>query len=87
MTSGGLPLLRVVGPGVMIVEEFGQLLAQAFIPLAFVAEHDGLFEQGLLKLLRQIAPKVRGRRAKDEEVTLGVPVPRDVIRRSAHDKT
>jgi hypothetical protein len=59
----------------MIVEEFGQLLAQAFIPLAFVAEHNGPFEQGLLKLLRQIAPKVRGRRAKDEEVPLGVPVP------------
>jgi len=87
LTSGGLPLSRVVGPCVMIVEEFGQLLAQAFIPLAFVAEHDGPFEQGLLKLLRQIAPKVRDRRAKDEEVTLGVAVPRDIIRRSIHDKT
>jgi hypothetical protein len=71
----------------MIVEEFGQLLAQAFVLLAFVAEHDGPFEQGLLKFLRQIAPKVRGRRAKDETVTLGVPVRRDVIRCSAHDKT
>jgi hypothetical protein len=71
----------------MIVEEFSQLFAQAFIPLALVAEHDGPFEQGLLKLLRQIAPKVRGRGAKDEEVTLGVPAPRDVIRHSAHDKT
>jgi len=71
----------------MVVQEFGQLLAQAFITLAFVAENDRPFEQGLLKLLRQIAPKVRGRRAKDEEVTLGVPVPREVVRRSAHDNT
>ena len=71
----------------MIVEEFGELLTQAFIALAFVAENDGPFEQGLLELLRQIAPKVRGRRAKDEEVTLGVAVPRDIIRRSIHDKT
>jgi hypothetical protein len=36
----------------MIMEEFGQLLAQAFVLLAFVAEHDGPFEQGLLKFLR-----------------------------------
>ncbi len=70
----------------MIVEKFGQLLAQAFITLAFVAENDGPFEQGLLKLLRQIAPKVRGCRAEDEKVTLGVLVARDVIGRSTHEK-
>ncbi len=83
LTSGGLPLLRVVGPRVMIVEEFGQLLAQAFIPLGLVAENDGPFEQGLLKLLRQIAPKLRGRRAEDEKVTLGVAVRRGALERFA----
>jgi hypothetical protein len=29
---------------VVIVEEFSQLLAQAFVALAFVAEHDGPLE-------------------------------------------
>ncbi|HMK70304.1 MAG TPA: hypothetical protein VK442_04955 [Xanthobacteraceae bacterium] len=87
LTSGAVSPSSAMGARVVIVEEFGQLLAQAFIPLALMAEHDGPFEQGLLKLLRQIAPKVRDRRAKDEEVTLGVSVPRDVVRRSAHDKT
>jgi len=48
----------------MIVEEFGQLLAQILVALAFVAENDGPFEQGLLKLLRQVAPKVRGGRPR-----------------------
>jgi hypothetical protein len=71
----------------MIVQELGQLLAQAFIALAFVAQNDGAFEQGLLKLLRQIAPKVRGRSAEDEKVTLGVLVFPDVIRRCIHNKT
>jgi len=71
----------------MIVEEFGQLLAQAFIALAFVAESDGPFEQGLLQLLWQSAPKVRGGRAEHKKVTVGVVVPSDVIRRSTHEKT
>jgi len=62
------------------------LLAQAFIALTFVAENDGPFEQGLLKLLRQIAPKVRRGRAEDEKVTVGVLVPSDVIRCSTHEK-
>ncbi len=71
----------------MIVEEFSELLAQAFIALALVAENDSPFEQGLLKLLRQIAPKVRGCGAEDKKVTLGFVVARDVIRRSTHEKT
>jgi hypothetical protein len=56
----------------MIVEELGELLAQTFIALAFVAKHHGPFEQGLLQLLRQIAPKIGGRGAKDEKITLRV---------------
>jgi hypothetical protein len=73
----------VLRPRVMIVEEFGQLLAQAFVALAFVAENDGPFEQGLLKLLRQVAPKVCGGRSEDEKVT--VLVRSDVIRCSTHE--
>jgi hypothetical protein len=71
----------------MIVQELGQLLAQTFIALAFVPENDSPFEQGLLELLRQMAPQVRGRSAEDEKVTLGVLVFPDVIRRCIHDKT
>jgi len=70
----------------MIVEEFGQLLAQAFIALAFVAENDGPFEQGLLQLLRQITPQVRGGCAEDEKVAIRVLVPGDLIRCSTHEK-
>jgi hypothetical protein len=35
-------------PLVVIVQEFGQLLAQAFIALALMAEQDGAFEQDVL---------------------------------------
>jgi hypothetical protein len=41
-----------VGARVTIVQEFGQLLAQAFIALASMTEQDCPFEQRLLLLLR-----------------------------------
>ena len=37
LTSGGLPPSKALRPRVTIVQELGQLLAQAFIALAFVA--------------------------------------------------
>jgi hypothetical protein len=40
----------------MIVEEFGQLLAQTFVALAFVSENDRAFKERLLKLLRELTP-------------------------------
>jgi hypothetical protein len=69
----------------VIVEEFGKLLAQAFVALAVVAENDGPLEQGVLKLLRQIAPKVSGCRSEDEKVTVR-GIASDEIRCFVHDK-
>src|ERR1700730_6429647 len=39
-----------------VVQEFCQLLAQALVALAFVAEHDRALEQSVLQLVRQLAP-------------------------------
>jgi hypothetical protein len=33
----------------MVVQEFRQLLPQAFVTLAFVTENDGPFKEGLLE--------------------------------------
>jgi hypothetical protein len=37
----------------MVVQELGQLLAQAFVALGLVAEHDGPLEQSLLQRVRK----------------------------------
>jgi hypothetical protein len=50
---------------VVVVQEFSQLLAQAFVALALVAENDGAFEQRMLQLLGQVAPEIGSRCAKD----------------------
>jgi hypothetical protein len=78
-TSGPRALARVC-PLVMIVQEFGQLLAQAFILLAFMAEHHRALEQRVLQLLRQMAPEIGGRCSEHTEVTGGVFVFVDVLR-------
>jgi hypothetical protein len=69
LAAGDLSVLR---PRVPIVEELGQLLAQAFVALAVVAENDSAFEQGMLQFLRQSTPKLGGSRAENEKVTVGV---------------
>ena len=56
---------------VMVVEKFGQLLAQAFILLALMAEYDGALEQTMLQIWRQPAPKIGGSRAEHEQITRG----------------
>jgi hypothetical protein len=56
---------------VMVVEKFGQLLAQAFILLALMAEYDGALEQNMLQVRWQPAPKIGGSRAKHEQITRG----------------
>src|ERR1051326_7657865 len=56
----------------MIVQEFGQLLAQALVALGLMAEQHGAFEQDLLQLVRQMAPHVRGRRTEREKIARGV---------------
>jgi hypothetical protein len=58
----------------MVVQEFGQLLAQAFVALGFVAQHDGPLEQGVLQLVRQAAPQLRHGGTEDQEVSVGVCV-------------
>jgi hypothetical protein len=42
----------------VIVEERGQLLAQAFIGFGAVTAHDRAVEQPVLNVLRQLAPQV-----------------------------
>lgn len=54
----------------VIVQEFGQLLAQAFIALALMAKHDCAFEEQLLKFLRQMAPEIGGGRPKHQKVAV-----------------
>jgi hypothetical protein len=56
----------------MIVQELGQLLAQALVALALMAEQNGAFEQCLLQLLRQVTPQLRGRGAEREKITGGI---------------
>ncbi len=55
----------------MVVEKFCQLLAQAFILLALMAEYDGALEQNMLQIWRQPAPKISGSRAEHEQITRG----------------
>ncbi|HXX03129.1 MAG TPA: hypothetical protein VEJ37_02265 [Xanthobacteraceae bacterium] len=69
----------------VIVEEFGQLLAQAFVALAPVAKYDGALEQGLLKFLRQMTPKFRGGRAEDEKVTVRLVVVGGAFQYPSHE--
>jgi hypothetical protein len=40
----------------MSVEKLRQLLAQAFIPLGLVTQHDRALEQGLLEFAWKLAP-------------------------------
>ncbi len=69
-----------MGARVMLVQEFSQLLAQAFIALAFVTEKDCPFEQRLLLLLRQLAPQIGGCRSEHMKKAAAVLV--DVRQRS-----
>jgi hypothetical protein len=88
ITSGALTVSQssaLGGAGVMIVQEFGQLLAQALIALGLVAENDGPFEQGMLQFGRQAAPKVRGRRSEGEKETRGIVVQSHRMGLYAHD--
>jgi len=48
-----------------IVQERGQLLAQAFVRLRAVAQQHGALEDLVLNLLRQIAPQIERRHAED----------------------
>jgi len=55
----------------MVVQEFCQLLAQAFVALALMAKHHGAFEQQVLPILRQFAPQIGGRGAENQKITGG----------------
>jgi hypothetical protein len=65
--------------GMMIVQEFGQLLAQAFVLLALMPEHHGTLEQNVLEILRQLAPEIGGGGAKHKQIT-GWDVVDDLVR-------
>jgi hypothetical protein len=58
----------------MIVQKLRQLLAQAFVTLAFMTQHDRTLEQRVLEFLRQFAPEIGGRRSEDKKETRGVLV-------------
>ena len=55
----------------MVVQKFCQLLAQAFVALALMAEHDGALEQHVLQILRQLAPQIGGGRAENQKIAGG----------------
>jgi hypothetical protein len=55
----------------MVVEKFRQLLAQALVLFALMAEHDGALEQRVLQIVRQFAPKIGGGCAEHEQITGG----------------
>ena len=50
------------------MQEFRQLLPQAFVALAFVTENDGPFKEGFLERLGQMAPEVERGGAKNKEI-------------------
>ena len=50
---------------VIVVQEFGELLAQAFVALAAMADHQRMLEQLLLDLGRQLRPHMDGGGAHD----------------------
>jgi hypothetical protein len=60
----------MLGPRMVIVQEFRQLLPQAFVSFGFVTEDNRAFEESFLQLLGQIAPKVESRRTEDEKIAL-----------------
>lgn len=55
----------------MVVQKLRQLLAQAFVDLALMSEHDGAFEQRVLQILRQRAPQIGGGRTENQKITGG----------------
>lgn len=55
----------------MVVQKFRQLLAQAFVALALMSEHDGAFEQDVLQILRQLAPQIGGGGAENQKIAGG----------------
>jgi hypothetical protein len=59
---------------VVIVQKLRQLLAQAFVALAFVSEPDGAFEQLLLDFLRKLAPERDRGFPQDAYEALGIVV-------------
>jgi hypothetical protein len=63
--------LSMLGPAMVIVEEFRQLLPRAFVAFGFVTENNRALEQGFLQPLGQIAPKVERGCAENEEIALG----------------
>jgi hypothetical protein len=55
----------------MSVEKLRQLLAQAFIALGPVAQHDRPLEQRLLQLARKLAPHIEGGQPQDVRESIG----------------
>src|SRR6185295_6387388 len=53
--SSVLSVLRAL---VMVMEEFGKLLAQAFVGCFLMPDHHRVLEQFLLNVLRQISPSL-----------------------------
>jgi hypothetical protein len=71
----------------MIVQKFCQLLAQAFVALAFMTQRYRPLEQRVLHLVRQFAPEIGGRRAEDKKIARGVFVGRGLLRWRGHEQS
>src|ERR1044071_7734222 len=56
----------------MIVEKLPQLLAQAFIPLGLVTQHDCPLEQRLLEFAWKLAPQIEGSQPQHVRKSIGV---------------
>src|SRR6201996_7100279 len=57
--------------GVVLVEKLGQLLAQALVGFALMAEHHRALEHRLLQIVRQVAPEVGRGGAENQKITAG----------------
>jgi hypothetical protein len=82
-TLAGRAMLSRQSSLVMVVEEFCQLLAQAFVLLALMTEYHGAFEQPVLQVLRQFTPQVCGCSAEHQEIARGQIVD-DLVGMLAH---
>jgi len=71
----------------MIVQKLRQLLAQAFVALAFMTQHDRALEQRVLQFVWQFAPEIGGCRSEDEKITRGVFAGGDLFRWRGHEQS
>jgi hypothetical protein len=81
-----LPGIALDRPFVVGMKKLRQLLAQAFVALGPVPAHHRLLEQAVLKLLRQLAPKIQRREPERRREPFDVFVSAHAANKSASDR-